>query len=202
MTNPTNKYGLTAVPASAQDLLTKTPLYPPPPNPPRPTPVSATRIPETPLAQRINAYARTHLPEQTYNHSRRVYHFGLAIKRYRFPFEDWSFNDETFFLACVLHDIGTTETNLTATKLSFEFFGGLLALRILQDGSVGEGAGAGAVAEDNNTHTHVHTQSSATAPREQAESVAEAIIRHQDLCLVGKVTAVGQLLQLATIFGT
>lgn len=39
------------------------------------------------------------------------------------------------------------------------------------------------------------------APVEQAESVAEAIIRHQDLCEVGKITAVGQLVQLATIFG-
>ena len=39
------------------------------------------------------------------------------------------------------------------------------------------------------------------APRDQAESVAEAIIRHQDLCTTGKITAMGQLLQLATIFG-
>lgn len=61
MSNPANKYGLTAVPASAQDLLTNTP-YPAPTVPPTP-------IPETPLAQRINVYARTHLPDQTYNHS-------------------------------------------------------------------------------------------------------------------------------------
>lgn len=40
------------------------------------------------------------------------------------------------------------------------------------------------------------------APKDQAESVAEAIIRHQDLCNEGKITAVGQLLQLATIFGS
>lgn len=39
------------------------------------------------------------------------------------------------------------------------------------------------------------------APRDQAESVAEAIIRHQNLCTVGKITTVGQLLQLVTIFG-
>lgn len=44
---------------------------------PAPT-VSPTPIPETPPAQHINVYARTHLPDQTYNHSQRVYHFGLA----------------------------------------------------------------------------------------------------------------------------
>ncbi|KAJ5950363.1 uncharacterized protein N7479_008776 [Penicillium vulpinum] len=201
MSNPTNKYGLTAVPASAQDLLRNTPCYPAPTSPPIPIPVSATQIPETPLSQRINAYACTHLPEETYNHSRRVYHFGLAIKRYRFPFADWDFDDETYFLACLLHDIGTTEANITATKLSFEFFGGVLALRVLQHDTHGyenqdEAVGT-ARARDRGPQPG---SGEATAPREQAESVAEAIIRHQDLSLVGSITALGQLLQLATIF--
>ncbi|PGH12177.1 hypothetical protein AJ80_06797 [Polytolypa hystricis UAMH7299] len=110
----------------------------------------------------------------------RVYHYGLAIKRYRFP--TWTFDDETYFLSCMLHDIGTTEENLLKTRMSFELFGGLVALDVLQQ--QGEGEGTGAV----------------VAPLPQAESVAEAIIRHQDLCEVGTITAVGQLLQLATIF--
>jgi cyanamide hydratase len=99
----------------------------------------------------------------------------MAIKQYRFP--DWAFSDETYFLACLLHDIGTTEEKLRATKMSFEFYGGFLALEILQNSE------------------------SAIAPKEQAESVAEAVIRHQDLCEKGRITALGQLLQLATIFG-
>ena len=36
---------------------------------------------------------------------------------------------------------------------------------------------------------------------EQGEAVAEAIIRHQDLGERGKITTLGQLIQLATIFG-
>lgn len=113
----------------------------------------------------------------------------------------------------MLHDIGTTKENLCATRLSFEFFGGMLALRVLQDVDDGErveigtgtgigasGAGANAAAVTA-TDTTTATNANATAPREQAESVAEAIIRHQDLCHVGKITVVGQLLQLATIFG-
>ncbi|KAJ5987093.1 urea hydro-lyase/cyanamide hydratase [Penicillium sp. IBT 35674x] len=180
MTNPIKEYGFTAVPASATALLTSTPAYPRLHANPPPIPISETPIPTTALAQRINEYAKTHLAEPTYNHSLRVYHYGLAIKKHRLAFEDWAFSDETYFLACVLHDIGTTDTNLHATHLSFEFFGGFLALQLLQDSEGGTSGSA--------------------APREQAESVAEAIIRHQDLCEVGKITAVGQLLQLATIF--
>jgi cyanamide hydratase len=74
-----------------------------------------------------------------------------------------------------LHDIGTTPENLHATLLSFEFYGGYLALNVLQEYG---------------------------ASREQAESVVEAIIRHQDLSDVGTITTVGQLIQLATLFGT
>ncbi|CAI7634357.1 unnamed protein product [Penicillium pancosmium] len=180
MTDSIKEFGFTAVPASACTLLTSTPAYPKPNTAPIAIPVSETPIPTTPLAQRINTYARAHLPEPTYNHSLRVYHFGLAIKKYRFAsFTDWDFSDETYFLACVLHDIGTTDENLSQTRLSFEFYGGFLALDVLQRGGSG---------------------SESASTREQAESVAEAIIRHQDLCAVGKITAVGQLLQLATIF--
>lgn len=59
--------------------------------------------------------------------------------------------------------------------MSFEFYGGLLARDFLQ----------------NECH----------APVEQAESVAECIIRHQDIADVGTITTLGLLIQLATIFG-
>lgn len=68
--------------------------------------------------------------------------------------------------------------------MSFEFFGRLKALEILQNlqpSFVGGGV--------------------AVTPKDQAEGVAEAVIRHQDLCGKGKITALGQLLQLATIYG-
>jgi cyanamide hydratase len=78
-------------------------------------------------------------------------------------------------LTCLFHDIGTTQENLHATLLSFEFYGGYLALNQLQDYG---------------------------APKEQAESVTEAIIRHQDLGDIGTISTVGQLIQLSTLFGT
>lgn len=195
MTNPLTLYGFTPVPASSQTLLTSTPAYPPPNTAPIPILVPDTPIPSTRLATRINAYAQAHLPPPTYHHSLRVYHYGLAIKRYRFPFPDWDFSDETYFLACVLHDIGTTEENLVATRLSFEFLGGYLALELLQKRNNQQNE------SENQTNRGEDGGEEDVAPRDQAESVAEAIIRHQDLCTVGKITAVGQLLQLATIFG-
>ncbi|KAJ5623839.1 hypothetical protein N7510_000148 [Penicillium lagena] len=173
---PESLYGFTPVAVSAPVLLSSAV----PPSAAPFIPVSDTPIPDTALSRRINDYAQSHLPLPTYNHSLRVYHYGLAIKKYLFP--SWEFTDETYFLACLLHDIGSTEENLTKTKLSFEFYGGLLALNILQESSDSSAPDA-------------------AAPRDQAESVAEAIIRHQDFRDTGKITAIGQLLQLATVFG-
>lgn len=58
--------------------------------------------------------------------------------------------------------------------MSFEFHGGLLVLDLLKK----EGA-----------------------PTAQAESVAEAVIRHQDLGETGFVTSITAVILLATIFG-
>ena len=48
---------------------------------------------------------------------------------------------------------------------------------------------------------HSLLQKDLHAPTAQAEAVTEAIIRHQDIGTTGKITSLGQLLQLATIFG-
>lgn len=39
------------------------------------------------------------------------------------------------------------------------------------------------------------------APRDQAEAVSEAIIRHADLGQTGTLTTLGLLIQLSTVFG-
>jgi cyanamide hydratase family protein with HD domain len=98
---------------------------------------------------------------------------GKAIHIQQFP--EWEFTDETYLLICLLHDIGTTDKNISATLMSFEFYGGQIALDLL-----------------HKTHH---------APIEQAESIAEAVIRHQDIGNVGTITTIGLLIQLATIFG-
>lgn len=60
--------------------------------------------------------------------------------------------------------------------MSFEFFGGMLALRLLR----GEGYGAS---------------------QSEAESVAETVFRHQDVGEEGKVSFLTGLVQLATLYG-
>lgn len=128
------------------------------------------------------------MSQDTFAHSMRVYHYGLAIAGQCFP--DWKVTpgsrlEETWFLTAILHDIGTADGFLDGTKLSFEFWGGMHAHRILLQPELTDAASVSA--------------SSAVAPIEQAESVMEAILRHQDIQDKGKVTLMTQLIQLATI---
>jgi len=170
-------YGLRALPASASSVLPK------PPSAPQPFPVSSTAVPNTALAKRIQEYAKEKLSRQAFHHSMRVYHYGLAIARQNFP--EWNLApgsklEETFFLCAMLHDIGTTDEARAATVMSFELHGGLIALDVLQHPPTGS--------------------PEAVAPKPQAESVAESIVRHQDIEERGNVSTLTQLIQLATIF--
>jgi cyanamide hydratase len=170
MSNPAiEKYGWTAVPRNVETLLQHSqasgaakPIY-----------VSDIKLPSSELVNTVQAYAKKELNPETFCHSMRVYYYGQAILAHRFP--TWStptFN-ETYFLSCLLHDIGTTDTNIHATLMSFEFYGGMLALDLLKK----EGADIA-----------------------QAENVAEAVMRHQDLGEEGTNTRITALIQLATIF--
>jgi len=171
--NPSiSKYGWTAVPRSFTTLLSESQTALPSTPAPAYT-ISSLPFPSSHLVTSIRAYASKELPIETFNHSMRVYYYGLAILNHAFP--TWITESflETYALTALFHDIGCTPKNLTSTLLSFEWYGGYLALAKLKD----EGA-----------------------PIEQAEAVAEAVIRHQDLGDVGTITRVGALVQLATVF--
>ncbi len=175
-------YGLTPLPAAASALRPAT-------QSPAPIPIASIPAPNSPLVKRITAYARSKLGADTFAHSMRVYHYGLAIAGQCFP--DWNMAagsklEETWFLTAMLHDIGTADEFLDGTKLSFEFWGGMHAHRILLQPGLTSAEGETA-------------ESRSIAPVEQAESVMEAIIRHQDIQDKGRVTTMTQLIQLATI---
>jgi cyanamide hydratase len=177
MSDSTAKYGFTALPAGPQST-------PPKPSP-SPVEVSSLQPPQTPLAKRVTEYVRSKLNPKTFNHSLRVYSYGLAIARECYP--DWNLQpgsalEETWYLTAMLHDIGTCDEFLTATRLSFEFWGGYHALELLQKPEI-----TGSATNDG------------VAPREQAESVAEAIIRHQDVQEKGMVTLITRLIHLGTL---
>ncbi|CZS90863.1 hypothetical protein WAI453_003926 [Rhynchosporium graminicola] len=139
----------------------------------KPISVASISLPDSPLAKEVHKYAKQELSTETYNHSMRVFYYGQAILSQAFPSWSTSSFNETYFLTCLLHDIGTTDKNINATLMSFEFYGGLIVLDLLKQHS---------------------------APISQAENVAEAVIRHQDLGDTGTLTRLGALIQLATIF--
>ncbi|KAI7279510.1 hypothetical protein KC345_g5326 [Hortaea werneckii] len=100
----------------------------------------------------------------------RVFCYGRAITLQHFP--KWSYDPETLFLTALLHDIGTTDANLSSTQLSFEFKGALIALDLL---------------------------ASLDSELSQREAVCESIIRHQDLGDTGNITTLTAVIHFATV---
>lgn len=72
MVDEISEYGWTAVPRDVEKLLKGKKNI----KDPKPVSVSSIKVPVTPLAKAIQQYARDHLPEETYNHSMRVYFYG------------------------------------------------------------------------------------------------------------------------------
>ncbi|TWU71965.1 hypothetical protein ED733_001531 [Metarhizium rileyi] len=162
--------GWSAVPADAGKLFNGNTYK----NTPTPLKVHDINFPsDDPIVVKVQDYAREKLPAKTYNHSMRVYYYGTVIIRQQFPDQVDTFSPSTLAMTALLHDLGTTEENTLASRMSFEFYGAYQALQILR------GLGS--------------------AP-DRADAVCEAIIRHQDLGTDGNMTFLGQMMQLATIF--
>ncbi|KAL7928936.1 cyanamide hydratase [Trichoderma chlorosporum] len=128
---------------------------------------------DDPIVAKVQGYAKEKLSIETFNHSMRVFYYASAIVKQQFTEQAKTFSPSTLALVCLLHDIGTAEENLAATNMSFEFYGGFKALNLLLE---------------------------LGASKDQAEAIAETIIRHQDLGTVGNITFLGQVIQLATIY--
>ncbi|KAJ0113804.1 hypothetical protein J7T55_010048 [Diaporthe amygdali] len=171
---PTNDsialHGWTSVVRDHQAILSGKPNI----NEPSTLLVNDITFPSDEVVAKVRKHAEEKLPAPTFNHSMRVFYFATAILDQQFPDLAKSLSRSTLALTALLHDIGTTHENLHATQMSFEFYGGFLALDL-----VGQKLGA---------------------PQSQAEAVAEAIIRHQDLGSTGTITFLGQLIQLATVY--
>ncbi|KAL1837158.1 hypothetical protein VTJ49DRAFT_4204 [Mycothermus thermophilus] len=182
--DPITEHGWTAVPVDSDAIFQGKPyLY-------KPSPVLVNDIhfpSDDPLVARVQAWVKEQLPWQTYHHSMRVFYFATAILHQQFPTHTLS--PSTLALTSLLHDIGTAPSFLTTTRLSFDFYGGILALDLLSASS----------SSAHNSFPHP-VPALGPAPQPQAEAVCEAIIRHQDLGGPGTITLLGQILQLATIY--
>lgn len=155
-----SKYGFVKIERDASTAL---------PNPKPPTP-QKIELPHGKIEEAILEYAKTELNEQTLNHSLRVYSYSVAIIIDQFP--DWDLDLGVLLTTSLLHDIGTTEKNMSATKMSFEFYGGLIAREWVLE---------------------------KTKDTDYADAVSEAVIRHQDLGTTGNITTLGLILQISTI---
>lgn len=102
---------------------------------PHPTPHNPQTLPppSTPLANATLEFARSHLEPKTFNHSNRIYYFGLAIVEAAFP--EWEVDRETWWCTCLLHDIGLAEAFHLTTKMSFEVGLSSAALEVDHDPS-------------------------------------------------------------------
>ncbi|SCU84044.1 LANO_0C00210g1_1 [Lachancea nothofagi CBS 11611] len=136
-----------------------------------PTPQQLTSLPTSPLARFILDYATEELPSRVFYHSLRVFQYSASIINDHFS--NWNLDFEVLFITCLLHDIGTTKKNMLATKMSFEFFGGLISRDLILDRTGGD--------------------------NDYADAVSEAIIRHQMLGETGFITSLGLVLQIATL---
>ncbi|KAM7189614.1 hypothetical protein V8F33_009982 [Rhypophila sp. PSN 637] len=167
-------HGWTATPRGADTILKSRPYL----HEPGPLLVKDIKFPsDDPIVAKVQAYAREKLPRQTYHHSMRVFYLASAIISQQFPstYSSAQLSPSTLALTSLLHDIGTTRQNTLSTQLSFEFQGGFIALTLLQSKGF-------------------------SASQSQAEAVAEAIIRHQDIGTTGFITFLGQIIQLATLY--
>lgn len=165
--NTMSQYGFVSVPIDLQESLKGAKYI----HAPTPQTVASIKLPDSAVARAVKDYAHKELTEPTFNHSTRVYYYGMAIMKDQFP--EWDLDPEVYYVTCLLHDIGTTNSNLHATKMSFEFYGALIARDLVFKHSNGN--------------------------KEFADAVFEAIARHQDLRTVGNITTLGLILQLATI---
>ena len=87
--DPVREYGLTALPRDLKVLLSGAKNN----KDPTAVMVSDIRVPDTLLAREVLDYAKSELPERTFNHSMRVYYYGLL------PIHHPSFRKTTLLIA-------------------------------------------------------------------------------------------------------
>jgi len=86
-------------------------------------------IPETPAALLAGEYVRDVVTESVANHSFRSYLFGMLIAEHEGIRPGTDFDPEILFLACVLHDVGTSPR--AGGRQRFELDGADMAAELL-----------------------------------------------------------------------
>lgn len=78
MSKTIEEHGWTAVPRSLEKLVQSRKD----PKPSKPMKVADIPLPDTHLVQSVMKYAKEHLPAETFNHSMRVYYYGMIPSQF------------------------------------------------------------------------------------------------------------------------
>jgi hypothetical protein len=97
--------------------------------------VAGITIPDTPLARDVTDFIRSAQDDLLFNHSRRVYFFGMLQGRHRKLEPDL----ELLYVGAMFHDLGLTETYSTSSRLRFEVDGANAARDFLLQHGIDEG---------------------------------------------------------------
>ncbi|KAK9610113.1 hypothetical protein V6Z98_010181 [Aspergillus fumigatus] len=99
--------GWTSMPANAGAIFDGGPFI----NVPEALSIEEIKFPvDDPIVEKTMRYAKAALPTETFNHSMRVYYYGMAITKQQFPKQASALSPSTWALTCLLHDIGTPTT--------------------------------------------------------------------------------------------
>jgi hypothetical protein len=92
-------------------------------------------VPDTPLAREVTDFIRSAEDDLLFNHSRRVYFFGVLQGRRRNLQPDL----ELLYVGAMFHDLGLTEPYRTSSRLRFEVDGANAARDFLLQHGIDEG---------------------------------------------------------------
>jgi cyanamide hydratase len=130
--------------------------------------LASVEFPKSNLAEEAVKFVKAELELPIFNHSYRAYIIGNIVQRDQFP--HWHIDMEQYFLSCMFHDIGLAPKYHLTTPMSFEFQGAMVA---------------------NNFIT------SHNGSKDVADRVFEICANHT-IENTGKISAMGQLIQLST----
>jgi HD domain len=97
--------------------------------------VAGVTVPDTPLTRDVTDFIRNAHDDLLFNHSRRVYFFGVLQGRRRKLQPDL----ELLYVGAMFHDLGLTETYSTSSHLRFEVDGANAARDFLLQHGIDEG---------------------------------------------------------------
>jgi len=89
-----------------------------------PVDIASIVVPSTKLTSAASKHAKDLLDDAVFNHSVRIYYISQILRKDHF--QQWKVEDETLYVAALMHDIALADSVQLNSQVSFEFQGGLI----------------------------------------------------------------------------